>query len=89
MVGSGEYLPVMDDVDRHLLALVNANGRAPRVVLCQPPQVKTNHEIILTISLGVSCWDSKEELSFDSLLYRADQALYRSKNEARNRVTIW
>jgi cyanophycinase len=32
LVGSGEYLPVMNDVDRHLLASVNTNGREPRVV---------------------------------------------------------
>ncbi len=35
LLGSGEYLPVMDDVDRHLLASVNTDGRAPEVV-CLP-----------------------------------------------------
>ncbi|MGZ9164778.1 MAG: Type 1 glutamine amidotransferase-like domain-containing protein [Anaerolineales bacterium] len=35
LVGSGEYLPVMDDVDRHLLESLNLNGRKPRVV-CLP-----------------------------------------------------
>lgn len=35
LVGSGEYLPVMNDVDRHLLASVDTNGRSPRVV-CLP-----------------------------------------------------
>jgi cyanophycinase len=35
LVGSGEYLPVMNDVDRYLLASVNTNGRASRVV-CLP-----------------------------------------------------
>jgi cyanophycinase len=35
LVGSGEYLPVMDDVDRHLLNSLNLNGRKPRVV-CLP-----------------------------------------------------
>jgi cyanophycinase len=35
LVGSGEYLPVMDDVDRHLLHSLNLNGRKPRVV-CLP-----------------------------------------------------
>lgn len=35
LVGAGEYLPVMDDVDRRLLASVHTNGRAPRVV-CLP-----------------------------------------------------
>ncbi|MCP4138858.1 MAG: type 1 glutamine amidotransferase-like domain-containing protein [Chloroflexi bacterium] len=35
LVGSGEYLPVMNDVDRYLLASINKNGHAPRVV-CMP-----------------------------------------------------
>ena len=35
LVGSGEYLTVMNEIDRHLLASVNTNGRAPRVV-CMP-----------------------------------------------------
>lgn len=35
LVGSGEYLPVMDDVDRFLLANCSATGRPARVV-CLP-----------------------------------------------------
>ena len=35
LVGSGEYLPVMEDVDRYLLDSLNVNGRKPRVV-CLP-----------------------------------------------------
>ena len=35
LVGSGEYLPVMDDVDRFLLAHCGAEGRTPRVA-CLP-----------------------------------------------------
>jgi cyanophycinase-like exopeptidase len=35
LVGSGEYLPVMEAVDRYLLAHCEVQGRAPRVV-CLP-----------------------------------------------------
>jgi cyanophycinase len=35
LLGSGEYLPVMNDVDRHLLANCGAGERKPRVV-CLP-----------------------------------------------------
>jgi cyanophycinase len=35
LVGSGEYLPVMEDTDRYLLSSLNVNGRKPRVV-CLP-----------------------------------------------------
>ena len=35
LLGSGEYLPVMNDVDRHLLASTVTDGRTPQVV-CLP-----------------------------------------------------
>ena len=35
LAGSGEYLPVMENVDRHLLESLVLNGRKPRVV-CLP-----------------------------------------------------
>ena len=35
LVGSGEYLPVMEDIDRYLLSRCGANGRMPKVV-CLP-----------------------------------------------------
>jgi len=35
LLGSGEYLPIMDDVDLYLLANCGAEGRKPRVV-CLP-----------------------------------------------------
>ncbi len=35
LLGSGEYLPVMDNLDRYLLANSGADGRTPRVV-CLP-----------------------------------------------------
>ncbi len=35
LVGSGEYLPVMDEIDRQLLASTRSNGRHPTVV-CLP-----------------------------------------------------
>ncbi|HSL43081.1 MAG TPA: Type 1 glutamine amidotransferase-like domain-containing protein [Anaerolineales bacterium] len=35
LVGSGEYLPVMRDIDRYLLDSLNLNGRKPRVA-CLP-----------------------------------------------------
>ncbi|MBV6396528.1 MAG: Peptidase E [Anaerolineales bacterium] len=35
LLGSGEYLPVMDEVDRYILAHCGANERTPRVI-CLP-----------------------------------------------------
>jgi len=35
LAGSGEYLPVMEEIDRRLLASLHLNGRKPRVI-CLP-----------------------------------------------------
>lgn len=43
-------------------------------------------EIPVTISLGVTQFKVGED-SLEDAIARADQALYRSKNEGRNRVT--
>ncbi len=40
--------------------------------------------ITLTASLGVARWDGRSDL--DALVYCADQALYKAKEEGRNRV---
>ncbi len=47
-----------------------------------------NHETVgnITVSLGVASWKPGESL--EALIDRADQALYRSKREGRNRVTV-
>lgn len=43
-----------------------------------------NNQISFTVSVGVACYETDEEL--EAFLNRADQALYRAKNEGRNRV---
>jgi diguanylate cyclase len=40
----------------------------------------------VTVSVGIAAWRAGE--AFDSMLLRADRALYRSKTSGRNRVTL-
>jgi diguanylate cyclase (GGDEF)-like protein len=40
----------------------------------------------VTVSIGIAC--SREGEPFDSLMLRADRALYQSKAAGRNRVTL-
>jgi len=43
-----------------------------------------------TASFGVACYDAfAEELTAESLLSRADEALYRAKEGGRDRVVVW
>lgn len=42
----------------------------------------------ITVSLGASCF-SRDADNFEDLVYKADQALYKSKNAGRNLITIY
>jgi diguanylate cyclase (GGDEF)-like protein len=46
------------------------------------------HVIRLTISCGVACYDKDLDVSVESMIDRADKALYQSKQGGRNRVTF-
>jgi diguanylate cyclase (GGDEF)-like protein len=43
----------------------------------------------ITASLGLSCLTTGKPLTLDTLLQRADQALYRAKDLGRNRTEVW
>jgi diguanylate cyclase (GGDEF)-like protein/PAS domain S-box-containing protein len=45
--------------------------------------------IPVTASIGVVAADKNVDTTFDMLLNRADEAMYRSKSAGRNRVTVW
>ncbi|MDR2552062.1 MAG: sensor domain-containing diguanylate cyclase [Treponema sp.] len=43
----------------------------------------------VTISLGVVSFDNRTNASPDEIIKRADEALYQSKENGRNRTTVW
>jgi PleD family two-component response regulator len=43
----------------------------------------------VTVSCGIAEWNwLDEQISIESLFYRADMALYEAKNEGRNRIVV-
>jgi cyanophycinase len=54
LVGSGEYLPVMEDVDRYLLDSLRITGRQPRVV-CLPTAAgkEGEHSVTRWSNMGI------------------------------------
>jgi diguanylate cyclase (GGDEF)-like protein len=46
-------------------------------------------DVPVTISIGISGLASQDEITLDRLMDRADRALYQSKKNGRNRVTVW
>jgi diguanylate cyclase (GGDEF)-like protein len=61
-----------------------------RKLVAETSMVPGAIDVMITISLGVASWESgDQELDFDAMLARADQALYYSKESGRNRVSSW
>jgi diguanylate cyclase (GGDEF)-like protein/hemerythrin-like metal-binding protein len=52
------------------------------------PHADNENEQILTISVGVVSWIPSAVCKADDYISRADEALYKSKNSGRNRVTF-
>lgn len=42
-----------------------------------------------TVSIGIATNDEHPEMSLDSMLVKADEALYKAKKTGRNKVVIW
>jgi PleD family two-component response regulator len=45
--------------------------------------------IRVTVSMGIAAFDPAHPVSKDALIDAADGALYQSKCDGRNRVTVW
>ncbi|HTD03973.1 diguanylate cyclase [Undibacterium sp.] len=58
-----------------------------RLLVAETPLIQEVHTIYLTVSIGISMLTAADT-NVDSVLNRADQALYRAKNSGRNRVAI-
>ncbi len=52
-------------------------------------RIENGPEVRFSISLGIACWDGKPDTNLDTLISRADQALYESKRRGRNQSTCW
>ena len=79
--------------EEFLILLPATNGEAAlalaeriRQTVAAQPLVYANASITPALSLGVAELEPGETL--DSAIARADHALYRSKEEGRNRVTV-
>jgi diguanylate cyclase (GGDEF)-like protein len=52
-----------------------------------PNELTRGEEIRVTVSIGVASLDT-ETRTMEALVKRADEALYRAKNDGRNRVVV-
>jgi two-component system cell cycle response regulator len=81
--GGEEFVVVMPGTDLAAAAMVSERMRKQ---VADAPVISGDRSIAITASFGVT--QSKLGDTPDSLIERADQALYRAKRAGRNRVEI-
>ncbi|HKJ37417.1 MAG TPA: diguanylate cyclase [Anaerolineales bacterium] len=85
--GGEEFVVLMPDADAQ--SAHQTIERLRTIVETTPLANSENPDLFVTISAGIVTWDGKESLDIQTLLARADEALYTSKQTGRNKVTIW
>jgi diguanylate cyclase (GGDEF)-like protein/PAS domain S-box-containing protein len=85
--GGEEFVILMPDTDSK--SAQETAERLRELVAKQPMTTSGKTDISVTISVGISDWNSNNPVDINTLLDRADQALYQSKEAGRNRVSAW
>jgi two-component system cell cycle response regulator len=84
--GGEEFLLVLPNT--HFAGALTVADRVWRSVGGKPvPMADRKHRV--TVSVGVSLYPSRDIKSKDQLLKSADEALYRAKNEGRDRICVF
>ena len=84
--GGEEFTVLLPETDKALAWIV---AERLRVMV---ENMKVNWEAPLpqvTISLGIFTFNSDTNISAEAIIQRADEALYLSKKQGRNRTTVW
>lgn len=84
--GGEEFCVVLPDTDQQTAMAV---GQRIRESVEAAPVPTRNGPLKLTVSVGVHAAIPTAEETSDSFLKQADQALYQSKQQGRNRVTLY
>jgi diguanylate cyclase (GGDEF)-like protein len=82
--GGEEFVLYLHHVDREKAGQM---AERLRLVIEQTRFEFSGKEVGITASLGIACYPSDGRETRD-LLERADEALYRSKQDGRNRTTV-
>jgi len=82
-LGGEEFLIVLTNTDINGAKII---GERIRVALASTTSEFQQHHLKVTTSVGIANLDQNDNI--DSFLNRADQALYRAKQEGKNRISV-
>lgn len=82
-LGGEEFAIALPNANQHEAEMIASRLR---MAMAAQPLTYGNSTMALTASIGVACWQAEE--SPDSLVNRADAAMYQAKSQGRNRVVL-
>ncbi len=83
--GGEEFACILSDTNIDSTLIIAENIRK-RILRMEIPHIKSSVSNFVTVSLGVASIVPSNEETCDKIIKKADEALYRAKNEGRNRV---
>ncbi len=87
-IGGDEFCILASPIDESGLVTLTESIREKMETLKIPMFHSDGNFVQMTVSIGGSLFPASEDPSFDELYHKIDEALYKSKHEGRNRVTI-
>ncbi len=83
----GEEMVILLPATTQEAALVSAERL--RLAVEELKVAVNGNSVSVSISLGVSSFEQRQDIPISKLLDQADQAMYLSKQDGKNRVTVW
>lgn len=87
-IGGDEFCLLVSPIDKVGLANLTESIREKMEALKIPIYNDPLQTLTLTVSIGGTLFHPEDDPSFDELYHKIDTALYTSKNEGRNRITL-
>lgn len=83
--GGEEFALILPDTDLEGAQIL---AERVRVAVAEKPFTFSQTKVVYTVSIGVSCYDGANPQNKDRLIAEADEGLYASKRNGKNRVTL-
>lgn len=87
-IGGDEFCLLVSPIDKEGLQVLAESIREKLERLQIPIHNQPGESLTLTVSIGATLFRAEDDPSFDELYHKIDTALYTSKNEGRNRITL-
>ena len=85
--GGEEFLVLMPDTGQE--SAQETAERLRSVVAGKAMATTDGSDIFITISLGIATFEDEQSVDMNTMLDRADKAMYQAKEAGRNRVMVW